>query len=30
MDRLITILLLVSAVMTIYYAFFDQAKVFVG
>ncbi len=30
MDRLITILLLVAAVMTIYYGFFDPAKVFVG
>lgn len=30
MERVIGILLLVSAVMTIYYGFFDAAKVYVG
>ena len=30
MERIIGILLLVSAVMTAYYAFFDSTKVFVG
>jgi len=30
MEKIITILLLVSAVMTVYYGFFDQTKVFVG
>lgn len=30
MDRIITILLLISAIMTAYYAFFDSTKVFVG
>jgi hypothetical protein len=30
MERIIGILLVVSAVVTIYYGFFDSAKVFVG
>lgn len=30
MDRIIGILLLVSALLTAYYAYFDSAKVFVG
>jgi len=30
MDRIIGILLLVSAVVTIYYSFFSSTKVFVG
>jgi hypothetical protein len=30
MEKIIGILLLVSAVMTAYYGFFDSAKVFVG
>jgi hypothetical protein len=30
MERIIGILLLVSAVLTAYYAFFDSTKVFVG
>lgn len=30
MDKIIGILLVVSAIMTAYYAYFDSAKVFVG
>ena len=30
MDKIIGILLLVSAVMTAYYGFFDSTRVFVG
>ena len=30
MEKIIGILLIVSAVMTAYYGFFDSAKVFVG
>ncbi|QEP33448.1 hypothetical protein APAC_0286 [Malaciobacter pacificus] len=30
MEKLIGVLLLVSAIMTVYYGFFDSAKVFVG
>ena len=30
MEKIIGVLLLVSAVMTAYYAFFDSTKVFVG
>lgn len=30
MERIIGILLVVSALMTAYYAFFDSTKVFVG
>jgi hypothetical protein len=30
MERIIGILLVVSAVVTIYYGFFDSTKVFVG
>jgi len=30
MEKIITILLLVSAVMTVYYGWFDQTRVFVG
>jgi|GEM_PF-1172559 len=30
MEKIITILLLVSAVMTAYYGWFDQTRVFVG
>lgn len=30
MERIIGILLVVSAVLTAYYAFFDSTKVFVG
>ena len=30
MEKLIGVLLLVSAIMTVYYGFFDSTKVFVG
>lgn len=30
MDKIIGILLLISAIMTAYYAYFDAAKVYVG
>ncbi len=30
MDKIIGILLLVAAIMTAYYAYFDAAKVYVG
>lgn len=30
MERIIGVLLLISAVMTVYYGFFDSTKVFVG
>ncbi len=30
MERIIGILLVVSAIMTVYYSFFNSAKVFVG
>lgn len=30
MEKIIGLLLLVSAVITVYYGFFDQTKVFVG
>lgn len=30
MDKIIGILLLISALMTAYYAYFDAAKVYVG
>lgn len=30
MERIIGILLVVSAIMTVYYSFFNSAKVFIG
>ena len=30
MDRIIGLLLLVSAIMTLYFSFFNDAKIFIG